>query len=320
MAHDTVSFTFQTEQSTSPIPKISKQQLHQHLCDTMRQRSIVACGGNARTIQIWDAISGILLRTLKGHDGCVNSIARLKDGGIVSGSDDLTVKIWNLAGICVSTLKGHTAIVRSVIQLSTGHIASASHDTTIRLWEPLREKCIKVLLGHPDQVLSIVEVNNGILASSGSSGEIRLWDIGSGQCINVLKGHEGPIYSLIKVHLLDGNLTSAGYDGTIRVWNVDEVKSAISYKSTAKAWAVSSYGTYLVSGHDDGFIRLWDKDCISQVKAHPGVIRAIDVSQNLAVTGGGDGTVSVWTIDPMKGISLLKRLKTKQNVWCVIAL
>lgn len=48
------------------------------------------------TVKLWDAASGELLRTLKGHDLAVTSVAFSPDGRfIVSGSLDQSLKLWD---------------------------------------------------------------------------------------------------------------------------------------------------------------------------------------------------------------------------------
>ena len=47
---------------------------------------------------VWDASTGVELMTLKGHTGQVNSVAFSSDGTqIVSGSDDESVRVWDVS-------------------------------------------------------------------------------------------------------------------------------------------------------------------------------------------------------------------------------
>jgi len=62
------------------------------------------------TAKVWDAASGKVLLTLKGHIDWVRSVAFSPDGRrIATGSDDRTAKVWDAAsGSEMLTLKGHT--------------------------------------------------------------------------------------------------------------------------------------------------------------------------------------------------------------------
>jgi len=82
-------------------------------------------------------------RTLSGHS-YVNSIAISPDGQILaSGSDDSTIKLWNLRTGVLSTLSGHSSNVNSVVFDATGKIlVSGSEDKTIKIWRFSEKKAI----------------------------------------------------------------------------------------------------------------------------------------------------------------------------------
>ena len=82
--------------------------------------------------------SSKIIKTFKGHTSWVGSIAISPDNQkIASGSDDNTIKLWNLqSGKLLKTLKGHTSSVNSVaISPDNQKILSGSDDKTIHLWD-----------------------------------------------------------------------------------------------------------------------------------------------------------------------------------------
>jgi len=72
------------------------------------------------------------VRTLKGHIGLVNSVAISPDGKyVISGSDDNTVKVWELAtGRLVRTLKRHKDSVNSVAISPNGKYVISGSDNS----------------------------------------------------------------------------------------------------------------------------------------------------------------------------------------------
>ena len=66
---------------------------------------------HCRTIRIWQ--SGECTATLKDHQGPVQCLLLLPNGDFLSGSNDMTIKLWSKAK-CVHTFPGHTDTVRQV--------------------------------------------------------------------------------------------------------------------------------------------------------------------------------------------------------------
>jgi hypothetical protein len=98
----------------------------------------LASGGEDGMIKLWDAASGQLLRSLKGHFDAVLSLAYSPDGSrLASGSMDGTLKIWDTAnGQEVRTFKEHTDAVVSVAFSPVGNrLVSGSSDMTIKVWD-----------------------------------------------------------------------------------------------------------------------------------------------------------------------------------------
>ena len=70
--------------------------------------------------------------TLKNHTDGVGALAVLANGDLASGSDDMTINIWNpLDGSLKITIKGHTDRVNALVGHSNGNLISGSKDKTI---------------------------------------------------------------------------------------------------------------------------------------------------------------------------------------------
>ncbi len=69
----------------------------------------IVSGSGDRTVKVWEAATGRLLRSLEGHKDDMTAVAVSPDGRfIVSGSDDRTVKVWEAkTGRLLRSLEGH---------------------------------------------------------------------------------------------------------------------------------------------------------------------------------------------------------------------
>ena len=93
---------------------------------------------------------------LRGHIDYVNSVIFSPDGShVVSGSDDKTVQIWNVA-----VLRGHSHYVTSVVFSPDGsHVASGSYET-VHIWNVATGESEAELKGHSGYVNSVAFSRN----------------------------------------------------------------------------------------------------------------------------------------------------------------
>jgi hypothetical protein len=106
-----------------------------------------------KTLKLWDAATGRLVRTLAGHSDWVLSVAFSPDGArLLSGSRDNTLKLWDAAtGQLVRTFAGHSESVFGVAFSPDGaRLLSGSRDTTVRIWNVGTGQLLASLLAAPN--------------------------------------------------------------------------------------------------------------------------------------------------------------------------
>jgi WD40 repeat protein len=89
------------------------------------------------SVKIWDAKTGKLVATLKGHTDTVRCLAWTKDGKtLISGSCDLSIRTWNTTNWeQTAVLDEHTNLVVGIaISPNDRILASVSYDKTARFW------------------------------------------------------------------------------------------------------------------------------------------------------------------------------------------
>src|SRR5581483_3563807 len=251
----------------------------------------------------------VLERKLKGHKDWVNSVAVSPNGKwVASGSDDETVKIWDLeTGSCRATLEGHTQEVNCVAITPDGkRILSSSTDRTIRVWDAATARPLVAFDGHKEKVWSVAVLPGGQQALSGGwDNQLLLWDIASGNCLKVIKGSEGEAGNIFCVAVTqDGKRAVSGQsDGKIHLWNLETGESLATLKGhvdLVRSAQVIPGGRYAISASDDTTVKVWDLEtgtCVGTLEGHQSQVYSILLSPDgkmIASSGFTDDTVRLW--------------------------
>ncbi|BAY24095.1 serine/threonine protein kinase with WD-40 repeats [Calothrix sp. NIES-2100] len=264
--------------------------------------------------------------TLKGHSSDVNSVAFAADGiTLASGSDDNTIKLWNLATKKeIQTLKGHSQWIWTVAFSPDGKtLASGSADKNIKLWNISTGEEILTLKGHKDGISSVAFSPDGkTLASSSLDKTIKLWNLSTGQIIRSLGGHNKAVSAI--AFSPDGQtLASGSWDKKIKLWNVatgKEIRTFIGHSELILSVAFSPDGVTIASGSKDKTIKLWNLvtgETIRTLKGHtdkvnsvaylPKVAASKKLNNLILVSGSSDNTIKLWDTTTGKEIRTLKR-------------
>ena len=164
-----------------------------------------------------------LKKELRNHSNWVNSLCILKDGRLVSASEDGSIKIFSLSNYdCLATLTRQDFQPLFVSQLDNGYLIASSFDFSICIWDVSNDsnKFIKSIEGHALFVSKVIQLSKHRIGSSSFDKTIRIWnDSEPYECIKILLGHENAVTSIIE--LKSGKyIVSGGFkESQIRFWN-----------------------------------------------------------------------------------------------------
>ena len=181
----------------------------------------LASGGNGNNeIRIQGVMANGEIHTLVGHKGKINDLAFRMNGELVSGSDDGTVRLWNVPEARqIRQFNGGGGQITSVsVSPDDQLLVAGSSDKTLKLWEIDTGQLLTTFEGHEDLVWTVSFSPDGQTIASGSEDRtVRLWNVLDGTLSETFVGHTDRIWSV--AFNPDGTqLASGSWDGMVRVW------------------------------------------------------------------------------------------------------
>ncbi len=234
----------------------------------------------------------------------MSSVAFSPDGTqALSGSDDDTLKLWDLAsGKCLRPLEGHSSFVTSVAFSPDGTQALSGSWETLKLWDLASGKCLRTFEGHSKWVSSVAFSPDGTQALSGSGDNtLKLWDITSGKCIQTLEGHAGGVTSV--AFSPDGTKALSGsHDKTFVLWDLVSgcgLFTFLSHSEKVLSVIFSSDGAHALTGGADKTLRMWDLASGKHLQTFNGHTRSVtglsfSADGVRALSSSADGTIRLW--------------------------
>ena len=302
--------------------------------------SLVATGGYDRTIQLWNpsdiepfdftaAIRGELATdqehaTLTEHNGPIRSVRFSKTGELlVSGSQDNSVKVWNVASTePIKTFRGHDSAVRACQLTDDGRsILSCSEDHQTIRWSvddyaEIQTLDGQELAGHRDAILSarFSPIEGQVLTTSRDR-SAYLWNISTGEPAGQFReGHEYLSSSALFVNEERILITSAA-DNSVRIWNASSGSELARIDQTGRSGllAVSADEKYLATGSEGNGIQIWKLPDFNQ-ESIPHVIKKLN-NHSQPITAicfiPGDRVVT----GDVSGRMILQEIESGKVIW-----
>ncbi|GEM_PF-5526259 len=158
---------------------------------------------------------------------------------------------------------------------------------------------------HEDGLLGVSCAPGGHLGAAGRrDGTIELFETGSGRRLRSLKGHSGYVYST--AFSSDARrLASGGWDGSVRVWNLEEGQGEILAGHEGAVWCVafSPDGNHVIGGGTEG-ISVWDLRTGRRRGVAIRNVTALAASRESFATGDHSGRVVLWDYEARERLKL----------------
>ncbi|KAJ1921916.1 Coatomer subunit beta' [Mycoemilia scoparia] len=228
---------------------------------------------------------------------------------IVVGSDDMQIRVYNYnTQEKVKEFSAHQDYIRTlVVHPTLPYVLSGSDDTSIKLWNWDKDwRCIQTFEGHSYFVmsLSINPKDTNTFASASLDKTVKVWNLGSSDPNFTLKGHENGVNAVD--YCYDGDkpyLISGADDKTVKVWDYQNqtcVQTLSGHTQNVSAVAYHPQLPIIITGCEDGEVRVWRSDTFSKITAFSHGLERI---WTFGYTGG-DNTLAIGYDEGLVVISL----------------
>lgn len=192
----------------------------------------LAAGGRDKEIRIWDLRTQKLVKTFTGHRDTISALVFRTDAhSLYSGSFDRCLKHWNLDGmVYVETLFGHQREICGIDAWRRERPVTCGRDRTVRVWKLVDEShmLLRCPQGPTERGLvmggsldCIAMLSEEAYVTGGEDGMLALWSVNKKKPTAIVPdAHGGDRHWIASVAALKGSdlVVSGSDDGAIRLW------------------------------------------------------------------------------------------------------
>ncbi|MGB2862624.1 MAG: protein kinase [Sedimentisphaerales bacterium] len=219
----------------------------------------IASIGAEHAIVVWDAETGVEVKTLGGQDESIYCLAFSSDGKrIVSGSSEGEIKLWDVKiGEEIMTWVGGGNGVFSVDFSPDGQrIVSGHRNGIVKVWDAASGAKLMNLIGHRWRISSMAFSPDGKRLVTGSVDKTaRIWDVVTGKELMTLRGH-GAVVRSVAFSPDSKRIVTGSVDGTARIWDSSTGAELLTLR--ANCGAFSPDGKAIAGGTAGNSVVLWE--------------------------------------------------------------
>jgi len=278
---------------------------------SVKGKTYIATDGNQadHAVTIWDVEMKEIAGTFKGHTDTVCGFVEIKCDNrgqcLVSGSDDNTIRLWDVKkSVNVFSINvGYK--VRALCSFGACVAVGFRDSNIIQLWNVTTKEKMGSLKGHSGGVfcLAVFTNENGKsrLASGSDDGIIKIWDLVTMSLICTLDNDLSTRVTALATYTdLQGTLwlISGNNNGRVELWDLknETLKVILAedrgyYISSFALFLQYNRGVCLAYGDRNGTIKIWDLE--SRICLNP--LESADTSwvENVTVFSDKDGRATL---------------------------
>ena len=232
-----------------------------------------------QTAKVWGR-TGVLLQTLKGHEGTVWGVAISPDSRTVAtASWDQTVRLWQMNPLMQTMDWLEDSVTGVAFNPNGDRFASVKLNGTVQLWSH-QGALLKTLGTHKGEAWTVeVSPDNTYLVSGSSDNTAKVWSP-DGQLLHTLTGHQDAIYT-VDISPDSQTIATGSLNGDVKLWHRDgRLRRVIeTQQSPIFKLEFSPDGKTLAVTGTQNSLRIWNLDgqLIHDV-GHDGTLAALAFS------------------------------------------
>lgn len=228
-------------------------------------------------------------------------------------------------------LQAHTRPLTKVKYNAEGDLLfTASKDPTVSVWWSANGERLGTLNGHTGAVWTLDVSSDSTLVATGSAdNSVKLWDVKTGECLRTIgtkTAVRAVAFSLGDRMLAVTTDSTMGFPSLIMVFDLTTAQSEASeplfsipmpdIKSKATCIAWTDCNDFLVTGHHDGAVCLWDATSgkkMNESREHSDTIKDLQMSpdRSFFITASRDNSARIFETATLK---VLKEFNTERPV------
>jgi WD40 repeat protein len=266
----------------------------------------IATAGSDKKIRIWTS-DGTLIQTITGHKDWIYGLSFSPDNtSIASASEDNTVKIWRVSDASLlRTLKHDNFAYDVSFSPDSRYLASVGDDGKLKIWNVKDGQLFKefAILNNDHWVWKVTFSPDGRYLAVTTTAGVELRRTTDFQKVRIANDKRQKPKTLRQVTFSPDSQTiaAADIDGMVRLWNVKDGKSLVTYKGHLNAIddiQFSHSSQELATTGEDGTIKFWSRngDLSRTIEGFYGISLVFSPDGNTFVATDKNGVMKFWNL------------------------